>query len=73
MFKRVRDVKGNTDLHPTLVALLFVLSEKGDLGDINRVHPGRLNFKYFNANAEFPDDISGFLPAENHWWEELGA
>ena len=63
---------GDTDLHPTLAAFLTVLSQQGDLGDINRAHPVKNVFKYFNPNAEFPDDLSGLLPTDDRWWEDLG-
>jgi hypothetical protein len=59
-------------LHPTLAAFLTVLSQEGDLGDINRAHPAKNVFKYFNPNAEFPDDLSGLLPTNDLWWEDLG-
>jgi hypothetical protein len=60
------------DLHPTLAALFVVLDDKGDLGDITKTHPERDAFKYFNPFAEFPTDISGLLPREGRWWEDLG-
>jgi hypothetical protein len=36
-------------------------------------HPERNAFKYFNPFAEFPTDISGLLPREGRWWEDLGV
>ena len=62
----------NTNLHPTLAALLTVLSQQGDLSNINRAHLVKNIFKYFNPNAEFPDDLSGLLPTDDRWWEDLG-
>ena len=71
-FSRVKKSGGTTDMHPTLAALLIVLKTGGDLGEINRVHPQIRRFRFFNSNAQFPEDISNFLPEADRWWEDLG-
>jgi len=59
-------------MHPTLVALSIVLHRDEDLGNITWSHPEWHRHKYFNAQAEFPKDISDLLPSEDRWWEGLG-
>jgi len=59
-------------MHPTLVALSIVLRRDDDLGKVTRSHPDRHRHTYFNAKAEFPEDILDLLPSEDRWWEGLG-
>jgi len=59
-------------MHPTLVTLSIVLCHSEDLSNITQSHPEWHCDKYFNAQAEFPEDILDLLPSEDHWWEGLG-
>jgi hypothetical protein len=67
------------DLHPILVALALVLNEDPENQDFSLITD---NFpeeelrrsKYYNPLAEFPADLSAYLPPrEDWWWEDLGA
>ena len=44
-----------------------------DLHAINRSHPHRERHGLYNAEAAFPEDISGLLDKDNLWWEGLGG
>jgi hypothetical protein len=61
-------------LHPTLVALFIVLSsDSPNLSEIGRNYPKCQKHKDYDPNAQFPEDLSPFLPpSEDHWWEHLG-
>ena len=83
MFSDLR--KNNPDmlapnLHPFLVALALVLNEDPENQDFsliaNKDFPVEelSRSKYYNILAEFPDDLSPYLPPrEDWWWEDLGA
>lgn len=50
-----------------------MLDQDEDLGRISRSHPDQLRHQLYDANAEFPADISGLLPPiADRWWEQLG-
>jgi len=60
-------------LHPTLAALSIVLQRGADLSEIRRDHPDLRKHKYYDPEANFPQDISNLLPAPvDRWWETLG-
>ena len=60
-------------LHLVLAALSIVLKTDEDLGSIKRFHPLLEKHRYYKAEAEFPDDLSDYLPGVAQcWWEHLG-
>jgi hypothetical protein len=56
-----------------LVALSIALERDEDLRRITRSHPDQREHEFYDANAEFPPDISNLLPpSADRWWEHLG-
>ena len=60
-------------LHPTLAVLFIVLNSSTGLSEIRRNRPDLRKHKYYDPEANFPQDISNLLPVpQDRWWETLG-
>ena len=74
-FRQIQQENGGVApaLHPTLAALFIVLRAGTDLSEIRRNHTNLHKHKYYDPEANFPQDISNLLPAPQYrWWETLG-
>ena len=73
-FRQIQQENGGVvpALHPTLAALFIVLNSSTGLSEIRRNRPDLCKHKYYDPEANFPQDISNLLLVpQDRWWETL--